>query len=111
MSTFFQSEQVQDNLKDIFETYKEIAVMSQRLPMMTLDKRLDHIEDCKYLIEKQKTFYTRLSLSASEDEEAADMKQRINAMAKAFGYSDLLECLNKMITVLEQAAKKEIDNA
>ena len=53
MSTFFQSEQVQDNLKDIFETYQEIAVMSQRLPMMTLDKRLDNIEDCKYLIEKQ----------------------------------------------------------
>lgn len=111
MSKFFQSEQVQDNLKDIFQTYQEIAVISQILPTLPLDKRLEHIEDCKYLIDKQKTFYTRLSLSAPEDEEAADMKQRINAMAQAFGYRDLVECLEKMIMVLEQAAKKEIDNA
>ncbi len=111
MTKFFQSEQVQENLKDIFETYQEVAVMSSKLPMMPLDQKLNHIDDCKYLIEKQRTFYTRLSLSAPEDAEAADMKERINAMAKAFGYRDLLECLDAMVKVLEQAANKEIDNA
>lgn len=110
MSSFFQSEQVQENLKDIFETYQEVAVMSQRLPMMSPERKLEHIEDCKFLIEKQRTFYTRLSLSASTDTEAADMKERVNAMAKAFGYRDLMECLEAMIGVLEQAANGELDN-
>ena len=50
MSTFFQSDQVQSNLQDIFNTYQEIAVMSQHLSEMSKEQRLEHIEDCKYLI-------------------------------------------------------------
>ena len=40
MSTFFQSDQVQNNLQDIFNTYQEIAVMSQHLPEMSKEQRL-----------------------------------------------------------------------
>ena len=109
MTTFFQSEQVQINLQDIFNRYQEIAVMSQHLPEMSLEQRLEHIEDCKDLIEKQRTFYTRLSLSAAEDPEAADMKERINALTNAFGYKDMFECLDAMIDTLEKAARNEIN--
>ena len=110
MSTFFQSDQVQNNLQDIFNTYQEIAVMSQHLPEMSKEQRLEHIEDCKYLINKQRVFYTRLSLaSTTGDAEAADMKTRINSLSQAFGFKDLMDCLDTMIKTLEDAAKKDPD--
>ena len=109
MSNFFQSEQVQDNLKDIFDTYQEVASMTSQLAAMNRQEKLDHIEDCKALIDKQKTFYGRLCLAASEDSEAADMKTRINALSNAFGYRDLAECMDAMVMTLEQAARREVD--
>ena len=106
MSKFFNSDQVQNNLQDIFNTYQEVAAMTAQLSTMSREERLDHIEDCKDLIDKQKTFYGRLCLAASEDREAADMKSRINALSNAFGYKDLLECMDAMIQTLETTARK-----
>ena len=107
--SFFKSEQVQMNLQDIFETYQEVASMTSKLGNMNKEEKLDHIEDCKGLIDKQRTFYGRLCLAAAEDSEAADMKTRINALSQAFGYSDLLECMDAMVMTLEQAAQLEVD--
>ena len=109
MSKFFNSEQVQDNLQDIFNTYQEVAAMTAQLSTMSLQDRLDHIEDCKDLIDKQKTFYGRLCLAASEDSEAADMKARINALSNAFGYKDLAECMDAMISTLDATARRGVD--
>ena len=72
--SFFKSEQIQTNLHDIFETYQDIASMTSKLGSMSKQEKLDHIEDCKVLIDKQRTFYGRLCLAASEDTEAADMR-------------------------------------
>ena len=107
--SFFKSEQVQENLNDIFNTYQEVAAMTAKLSTMSREERLDHIEDCKNLIDKQKTFYGRLCLAASEDREAADMKSRINALSNAFGYKDLLECMDAMIQTLETTARRGVD--
>lgn len=107
--SFFQSEQVQTNLHDIFNTYQEVANMTPQLATMNKQEKLDHIEDCKILIDKQKTFYGRLCLAASEDPEAADMKTRINALSNAFGYKDLAECMDAMVQTLEAAAQREVD--
>jgi|TARA_B100000035_G_scaffold271812_1_gene246855 hypothetical protein len=107
--SFFKSEQVQTNLQDIFETYQEVASMTSQLGKMNREEKLEHIEDCKKLIDKQKTFYGRLCLAASEDTEAADMKTRINALSNAFGYRDLAECMDAMVMTLEQAARREVD--
>ena len=109
MSKFFNSDQVQNNLQDIFNTYQEVAAMTAKLATMSREERLDHIEDCKNLIDKQKTFYGRLCLAASEDKEAADMKARINALSNAFGYKDLLECMDAMIKTLETTARRGVD--
>ena len=109
MSKFFNSDQVQSNLQDIFNTYQEVAAMTAQLSTMSRQERLDHIEDCKNLIDKQKTFYGRLCLAASEDREAADMKSRINALSNAFGYKDLLECMDAMIQTLETTARRGVD--
>ena len=106
MSKFFNSDQVQNNLQDIFNTYQEVAAITAQLSTMSREERLDHIEDCKNLIDKQKTFYGRLCLAASEDREAADMKSRINALSTAFGYKDLLECMDAMIQTLETTARR-----
>jgi len=109
MSKFFNSDQVQNNLQDIFNTYQEVAAMTAQLSTMSLQDRLDHIEDCKDLIDKQKTFYGRLCLAASEDSEAADMKARINALSNAFGYKDLAECMDAMISTLDATARRGVD--
>ena len=109
MSQFFKSEQVQVDLQTIFETYQEVANKTSQLPTMNKEEKLRHIDDCRELITKQKTFYTRLTLASHDDEEAADMKTRINALANAFGYRDLAECMDAMVRTLEQAAQLEVD--
>jgi len=100
---------VQMNLQDIVNTYQEVASKTAQLATMSREDRLDHIEDCKTLIDKQKTFYGRLCLAASEDPEAADMKTRINALSNAFGYKDLAECMEAMVQTLEAAAQQQVD--
>ena len=108
--TFFKSEQVQQNLHEIFDTYQEIAAVTAALPKMNKEEKIAHIDKCKGLIDKQKTFYGRLSLAAAEDAEAADMKTRINALSQAFGYQSLLDCMDAMLVTLDKAAEKELDS-
>ena len=108
--TFFASQQVQQNLHDIFQTYQEIAAVTSRLPKMDTDEKIEHIDKCKMLIDKQKTFYTRLCLASPTDPEAADMKMRINALSQAFGYVDLGACMDAMVETLDKAANKELDS-
>ena len=105
--SFFKSEQVQQDLQSIFSYYQEIASDTSRLGIMDREEKLGHIQDCKNLIDKQKTFYTRLCLASSEDPEASDMKERINALTNAFGYDDLIECMNAMVATLEAAAMRD----
>lgn len=107
--SFFNSDQVKDNLQDIFDTYQQIASMTSKLGTMNKKEKLDHIADCKVLIDKQRTFYGRLCLAAPEDSEAADMKTRINALSQAFGYQHLAECMDAMVETLEKAAQREVD--
>ena len=78
--SFFKSELVHHYLQSIFSYYQEIASDTARLGLMGREEKLGHIQDCKSLIDKQKTFYTRLCLASSEDPEASDMKERINAL-------------------------------
>ena len=106
--TFFKSDQVQENLNDIFNTYHEIASVTNQLPSMSMEERVEHIDRCKVLIDKQKTFFFRLCLAAKDDAEAADMKMRINALSQAFGYADLTACMDAMIATLDNS-KGSID--
>tara|TARA_B100000902_G_C26896434_1_gene709973 strand:- start:70 stop:402 length:333 start_codon:yes stop_codon:yes gene_type:complete len=107
--SFFQHDQVQENLQDIFNTYQEIASMTNQLPLMNKEDRLEHIDKCKVLIDKQKTFYFRLKLAAKEDAEAADMLMRIDALSQAFGYTSLLDCMDAMVETLGKAENQQLD--
>ena len=105
-STFFNSENVQNSINDIFKTYQRLSYMQNKLASMDTEQRLEHIENTKGLVEKQKLFYTRLALAAMEDQEASDLKVRINAMSQAFGYRDLGDCFDHMIKHLDDAKEK-----
>tara|TARA_B100000927_G_scaffold279201_1_gene262602 strand:+ start:900 stop:1232 length:333 start_codon:yes stop_codon:yes gene_type:complete len=107
--SFFESEQVQANLNDIFKTYQSVATVSSQLAEMSKEEKLEHIDGCKQLIEKQKNFYFRLCLAAKEDMEAREMKERIHSLTKAFGFKDLMDCMDSMVVTLENAAKQELD--
>jgi hypothetical protein len=108
--SFFKSEIVQDDLQQIFDTYQEIAKMSKDLPHMDKHGRISHINETMHLVEKQKLFYTRLCLAARTDEEALDMKVRIDALTSAFGYANLTECMEGMFSILNQALQKEMES-
>jgi hypothetical protein len=47
-------------------------------------------------------------LSAAEDPEAFEMKEKINSLTSAFGYRDMFECLDAMVETLDKAATNEI---
>jgi len=108
--SFFKSEIVQDSLQEIFDTYQGIAEMSAGLPHMDHHGRIQHINDTMKLVEKQKNFYTRVSLASLSDDEAMDMKVRIDALTTAFGYANLTECMEAMNSILEEALKKELES-
>jgi|TARA_B100001113_G_C20911826_1_gene536052 hypothetical protein len=109
-TTFFESEQVQENLNDIFNTYHEIASQTNHLHKMSKEKRLEHIDKCKDLIDRQKNFYTRLTLASKEDAEAADMRSRIDALSQAFGYASLIDCMEAMLDTLGRAQKTQSES-
>ena len=108
-TTFFESEQVQENLNDIFNTYHEIASQTNHLHKMSKESRLEHIDKCKDLIDRQKNFYTRLTLASKEDAEAADMRSRIDALSQAFGYASLIDCMEAMLDTLGRAQKPQTE--
>ena len=107
--TFFESEQVQENLNDIFNTYHEIASMTNHLHKMDVEARIEHIDKCKVLIDKQRNFYTRLTLASKEDAEAAVRWVRIYALSQAFGYTSLLDCMDAMVETLGKAENQQLD--
>ena len=106
-ATFFESDQVQETLNDIFNTYHEIASQTNHLHKMSKESRLEHIDKCKDLIDRQKNFYTRLTLASKEDAEAADMRSRIDALSQAFGYASLIDCMEAMLDTLGRAQKTQ----
>lgn len=100
--SFFNSEIVQEQLQSIYDTYVELLDNSDNLTSMPKEQALRHVEKTKNLIEKQKIFYTRLQLSASMDEDAADMKHRIDLISNMFGYTTLIESLTSMENYLDR---------
>ena len=103
--SFFNSEVVQDQLQSIYDTYSELAKTSDNISSMPKEEAQKHIQKTKALIEKQKLFYVRLQLSASTDEDAADMKNRIDLISQMFGHDTLLDCLGGMEVYLDKVMK------
>ena len=106
MSRFFDSEIIQDELKEINKLQEEIYGSILTFGAMDREDKLEHIEKLTTLLEKQRVMYTRLSLS--DDPEALEMKENLRKSVALMGFPPetdiqvLFTSMNKTIESLKK---------
>lgn len=83
MSDFFKSEMVRGELQEITDLQMYCMRASSMMPALSPQKLIEYFDVLTTLIDKQKTFYARLSLS--EDEEAQEMAGLMRDMTIMLG--------------------------
>ena len=104
--SFFDSEMVQEEMKEISELQDEIYAKVFSFSTMDADDKLEHVEMLERLLQKQKILYTRLSLP--DDPEATAMKENIIKSAKALGFPpdvDLGYVFSNMSAIIDSMKK------
>ncbi len=86
MGSFFNSEIVLEQLKEINELQAEIYGKAFALHSASPDSLREHIEKMETLLEKQRLMYTRLSLS--DDPEARKMKEHLEKSITMLGFPE-----------------------
>jgi hypothetical protein len=81
--SFFEHPRIRDEVVYLQESFAKLQSISTEFPMMEHDDKLEFIEECLELLEKQKIIYTRLTLS--EEEDAKEVKHQMDNLAKIFG--------------------------
>ena len=105
MSNFFDSEIIQEELKEINTLQEEIYGSLLAFSSMDRDTRIDKIEKLATLLEKQRVMYTRLSLS--DDPKAVEMKENLRKSVAMMGFPPetdlnlLFDSMNKTIESLK----------
>ena len=104
MSQFFESEVIRSEMVELQELQDEVYSQIFHFPRMSNDDKVEHVEKLELLLEKQRIFYTRLSLS--DDPQAKLMKENITKSAKMMGmpenvdmnlvFSNMSKMLNHM---------------
>ena len=84
MSDFFDSEIIQDELKEITKLQQNVYVTMLEFSSMSYDERIEHIRMLSVLLEKQKIMYARLSLS--DDPQALTMKKHLEKSVELMGF-------------------------
>ena len=84
MSDFFDSEIIQEELKEINSMQEKIYGSLFNFGMMSREDKLEHIDVLTSLLEKQRVMYTRLSLS--DDPEAVEMKENLRKSVALMGF-------------------------
>lgn len=106
MSKFFDSEIIQDELKEINQLQEFIYKSVLTFGSMSREDKIEHIEKMTLLLEKQQIMYTRLSLS--DDPEAVEMKENLRKSVAIMGFPPdtdmnlLFNSMNKTIESLKQ---------
>ena len=106
MSSFFDSDIIQEELKEINKLQEEIYGSILTFGGMTREDKLEHIEKLQILLEKQRVMYTRLSLS--DDPEAVEMKENLRKSVALMGFPPdtdmgiLFKSMDKTIESLKQ---------
>lgn len=109
MSSFFDSDIIQDELKEINKLQEQIYGSILTFGMMSREDKLEHIEKLSLLLEKQRVMYTRLSLS--DDPEAVEMKENLRKSVAIMGFSpetDMQVLFTSMTKTIE-SLKKYLD--
>ena len=86
MSEFFDSEIVQDELREINDLQQDIYGDLTDFPTLPDEKKKEHILKLTDLLERQRVMYTRLSLS--EDEEAKALKKQLEMSVVMLGFPE-----------------------
>ncbi len=86
MSEFFESEIVQDELREINDLQQEIYGDLSDFPTLPDEKKKEHILKLTDLLERQRVMYTRLSLS--EDPEAKALKKQLEMSVVMMGFPE-----------------------
>ena len=84
MSEFFDSEIIQEELKEINELQREIYQNAASYGVLSREDKLEHIEKLEILLEKQRLMYTRLSLS--DDPKAIELKEQMQKSVELMGF-------------------------
>ena len=106
MSDFFQSDIIQEELKEINKLQEEIYGSLLTFGVMDRETKLEHVEMLATLLEKQRVMYTRLSLS--DDPEAVEMKENLRKSVTMMGFPEntdiyaLFDSMDKTIESLNQ---------
>jgi hypothetical protein len=87
--SFFDSEVVQDEMKQISELQERVYKNVFRFQDMDRKEKIEHVNLLQELLDKQKVLYTRLSLSSDPD--AIDMKNRIIDSTSMMGLPDNID--------------------
>lgn len=81
--SFFDSEIVRNEAREISELQQEIITVIPKLPILPRTERVEYFDKMIDLIERQKIFYNRLSLS--DDPRAQDLKDQFRQAAIMLG--------------------------
>ena len=92
MSNFFDSEIIQEELKEINTLQEEIYGSLLAFSSMDRDARIDKVDKLAKLLEKQRVMYTRLSLS---DDPKALGEKMAEAVASLNAFSEKLRSQSK----------------
>ncbi len=109
MSNFFDSEIIQEELREINELQEQIYGSILSFGLMPREEKLEHIDKLTELLEKQKIMYTRLSLS--DDPTAVEMKENLRKSVAIMGFppeTDMNILFNSMTKTIE-SLKKYLD--
>ena len=104
--SFFESELVQQELKEIAELQERIYTKVWEFTNMNANDKLVHIELLEELLNKQRVLYTRMTLS--EDPSAKEMKDSILEQAQQLGFPpdvDLSYVFGNMTHIIDNMRK------
>ena len=110
MSEFFESDIIQDELKEINKLQEQIYGSILSFGSMSNETKLEHIEKLQTLLEKQRVMYTRVSLS--DDPQAVEMKENLRKSVSLMGFPaepDMSVLFNSMSQTIE-SLKQYLDD-
>ena len=109
--SFFSSEIVQQEMKEISELQEKIYEKVFAFSTMDKNDKLQHVEMLEELLNKQRVLYTRMTLS--DDPAAKEMKESILTQAKQLGFPpdvDLAYVFGNMTNIIDNMKKSLRDS-
>lgn len=105
MSKFFQSELVRGDIQEMAALQEYCFRCATNLALLDKERKMEYFEALRKLIDKQKIFYTRLSLS--EDPEAKSVIENMKNAIVMLGGDSKLSILDMFDDLLNKITKFE----